>query len=66
MQNNASQNIEQELIEATKSHELTKEYLIKAEIIGFKNVPDKVYKTDKFGFIIEKYIVINLEKIIRK
>ena len=34
------------------SKEITKEAIKIAEQIDFKNVPDKIYKTDEFGFII--------------
>jgi hypothetical protein len=54
MEKDASEILEQELKEAAKSHEMTKENLKKAEIIGFRNLPDKIIKTDKFGFIIDR------------
>ncbi len=54
MEKNANEKLEEELKEAVKSHELTKENFKKAELIGYKSVADKITKTDKFGFIIER------------
>ena len=54
-ENNIPNNIEKELIDSIQRKEnVTKENLILAEKINFKNKPEKIVETDEFGFIIKK------------
>ena len=44
--------VQKNLIQSiNKKEEITKENIRKAEMIGFKNVPDKIVLTDQYGFI---------------
>jgi hypothetical protein len=50
--NNATYQIEKDLLDSiNKKENVTKENLILAEQIDFKNKPDKILETDQFGFI---------------
>ena len=54
-ENNIPNNIEKELLDSIQRKEnVTKENLILAEKINFKNKPEKIVETDEFGFIIKK------------
>ncbi len=52
MESNNLKSVEDNLIESiNRREEITKENIKKAEMIGFKNVPDKIVITDQYGFI---------------
>lgn len=47
--------IEEELIHSIKNNdEITKETILKAQGIGFKDIPKEVIQYDDFGFVIRK------------
>ncbi len=53
--NRTTSSIEKELLDSIKKREnVSKENLLLAEKINFKNKPDKIVETDQYGFIIKK------------
>jgi hypothetical protein len=54
MERKEIEEVESYLIESINKREpLSKDNLQKADLIGFKNFPDKIIETDQYGFIKE-------------
>jgi hypothetical protein len=68
--NNDNKALEEEIINSINSKEsISAENIRKADIIGYKNQPDKVVLTDQFGFIkeIKQYTCVTLvRKLMRR